>query len=218
MMIKSTKTILLSLSAALISTAATAQFGVGIHGGAAISRTDATPNGTSAIFGINGQYDALRYLSVRLNAVRGTLTGGDKDVQTNMYYENGFYQADINLKFFPVGILKQSRTESSLYYLSKIYAGVGIGVLKSNTKIHNLTLDVFRYKGNYKGTDYVVPVEFGIDIPLGKLFSDKGLSLNLNYRINYCGSDKIDGYDPDLVSNKSKDVYNAATVGISYRF
>ncbi|RQO30705.1 hypothetical protein DBR32_08220 [Taibaiella sp. KBW10] len=218
MMIKNTKLTLLALTATLMATQAQAQFAVGLHGGAAISRTDATPNGTNAVYGLNGQYDALRYLSIRLNAVHGTLSGGDKAVPANMYYENNFYQADLNLKFYPVGIMKQSRTETSLYYLSKIYAGVGIGVLNNNTKIHNVVADVFNYKGNYKGTDYVVPVEFGIDIPLSRVFSDKGLSLNLNYRINYCGSDKVDGYDPNLASNKSKDVYNAATLGISYKF
>ncbi|MNE49542.1 hypothetical protein D3C80_1440690 [compost metagenome] len=99
-----------------------------------------------------------------------------------------------------------------------MYVAGGFGLIGSSTTVHEVPNGNFRYQGDYSGVNTVVPVSFGIEIPLRKAFQQKGLSLNFKYQINYCMSDKIDGYDPDLASNKSKDVYNMATFGLSYSF
>ena len=93
-------------------------------------------------------------------------------------------------------------------------------MMKSKTQISYLPgqVDLFEFMGNYSGTDMVIPLEFGIDIPLSKAFVRKGLYVNLFYRINYLNTDKMDGYQPRLQSNEKNDTYTNFGAGISYRF
>ncbi|OJV54615.1 MAG: hypothetical protein BGO31_06510 [Bacteroidetes bacterium 43-16] len=210
------------LAALLLSSARVgfSQFSVGVQGGVTTSHTDATPDQSRYFYGVNAAYSFTPYLSLQANLGAGQLEGGAAATANAMHYTNDFYQADLNLKVFPVGILKMAQQEKYLYYLSKIYGSVGIGMMKSKTQISYLPgqVDLFEFMGNYSGTDMVIPLEFGIDIPLSKAFVRKGLYVNLFYRINYLNTDKMDGYQPRLQSNEKNDTYTNFGAGISYRF
>jgi len=212
----------LLLSALLIASAQTgfSQFSVGVQGGVTTSHTDATPDQSRYFYGAHAAYSFTPYLSLRSNLTAGQLEGGDQGVANVMHYTNNFFQADLNVKFYPVGILQKAQQKKYLYYLSKIYASVGIGLMKSQTNINYLPaqVELFDFMGNYSGTDMVIPLEFGVDIPVSKPFKTKGLYVNLFYRANYLNTDKMDGYQPRLSSNESKDTYTNFGAGISYRF
>lgn len=212
----------LLLSALLIASAQTgfSQFSVGVQGGVTTSHTDATPDQSRYFYGAHATYSFTPYLSLAANLSSGQLEGGDEGVANVMHYTNNFFQADLNVKFFPVGILQKAQQKKYLYYLSKIYASVGIGLMKSQTNITYLPaqVELFDFMGNYSGTDMVIPVAFGIDIPLSKPFQAKGLYVNLFYRVNYLNTDRMDGYQPRLSSNEKNDTYTNFGAGISYRF
>lgn len=196
------------------------QFSVGVRGGVTTSHTDATPDQSRYFYGANAAYNFTPYLSLRANLNAGQLEGGDESAANVMHYTNNFFQGDLNLKFYPVGILQKAQQKKYLYYLSKIYASIGIGLMKSQTNINYLPaqVELFDFMGNYSGTDMVIPLEFGIDIPLSKPFKAKGLYVILFYRANYLNTDRMDGYQPKLSSNESKDTYTNFGAGISYRF
>ncbi|MNU30979.1 hypothetical protein D3C71_194920 [compost metagenome] len=201
------------------TTAAQAQFTVGAQYGLTISRTDATPNGINNHYGVYGEWQSgFRFLSLAISWNGGTLSGGNQETANDLYYSNKYNQGDLQLKVYPLRTFGKSDSSRALYYLSGVYAAGGFGLIGSSTTVHEVPNGNFRYQGDYSGVNTVVPVSFGIEIPLRKAFQQKGLSLNFKYQINYCMTDKIDGYDPDLTSNKSKDVYNMATFGLSYSF
>lgn len=213
------KSLLAASLLAICTTTAQAQFTVGAQYGLTLSRTDATPNGVNNHYGVFGEWQSgFRFISLAISWNAGTLSGGNKEVANDLYYSNKYTQGDLQLKVYPLRTFGANDSSRVLYYLSGVYATGGFGLIGSNTTINEIPNGTFRYQGNYNGLNSVIPVAFGIDIPLRKAFQQKGFSLNLKYQINYCMSDKIDGYDPDLASNKSKDVYNMATLGLSYCF
>lgn len=210
------------LSALLLASAQVgfSQFSVGVQGGVTTSHTDATPDQSRYFYGANAAYNFTPYLSLRANLSAGQLEGGDEGVANVMHYTNNFFQGDLNVKVYPVGILQKAQQKKYLYYLSKIYASAGIGIIKNQTTINYLPAQVefFEFMGNYSGTAMVIPVEFGVDIPLSKPFKTKGFYVNLFYRANYLNTDKMDGYQPGVQSNEKKDTYTNFGAGISYRF
>lgn len=210
---------LATLATTCLGYTANAQLQLGLQYGTTISHTDATPDGTGTHFGLYSQFQSpYRFLDFRINLNFGTLNGGNKESQTALYYENQFSQGDLQLQCYPLRTLTKCDSSRTLYYLSGLYAAGGIGIMGSQSTIHELTGGNFRYQGNYEGIDMVIPVSFGMDIPLSKAFQKKGLRLNIKYQVNYCTTDKMDGYNPDLPSNKGKDVYSLFAMGLSYAF
>lgn len=192
-----------------------AQTSIGIQGGSTHSHTDATPSKGRATFGVHAQYAPTSYISLRGNLNAGQLMGGELSEKSLMSYSNNFIQADLGFRFYPLGLVK-SKENSTLAYLSKIYGGLGVGLLKNNTKINQLAPQSFTFIQDYKGTDLVIPAEFGIELPLGKMSENPKFNLNLYYRFYFLTTDKMDGYVPNVSSNKSNDAYSSFGLGISY--
>lgn len=210
------KKIYATLVALLAVTASFAQTSVGVHGGSARSHTDATPSKNRATFGINARHELSSYLALGANLNFGQLRGGDLSESNSMSYTNNFAQADLGLRFYPLGLLN-GKMNSGLAYLSKIYGGIGIGVLKSNTRINDqLPSGSFSFIQDHKGTDLVFPAEFGIELPLGTIDNDPRFHLDIYYRFFFMNTDKMDGYVPNLSSNKNNDAFSSFGIGISY--
>lgn len=191
---------------------------VGIFGGITSSHTDATPDKTAEFYGITGQYDPVRFAGLKLTLGSGTLTGGEGN-STDMHYTNKFLQADLIVKFMPVRIFENSLSRFPAYhYVSNLYIGGGVGMLRSNTKINYLNSSLFNWQGDYMGSDIIFPIEAGIEIPIYSVLKESGVSINLGYRTHYMRTDQMDGYDPNVPTNKQKDIYNAFILGINYRF
>ncbi len=210
------KKVYIALISLFAASSSIAQVSIGIQGGSTHSHTDATPSKGRAGFGVHAQYTAARYFSLRANLNAGQLKGGELSEKTLMSYSNNFIQADLGFRFYPLGLIN-SKENSSLSYLSKIYGGLGVGLLKNNTKINQLAPQSFSFIQDYKGTDLVIPAEFGIEMPLGKMSADPKFNLNLYYRFYFLNTDKMDGYVPNLSSNKSNDAFSSVGIGISYK-
>ena len=211
------KKIYFLIAATAASFSGYSQFSLGLQLANTISHTDASPSKSATAFGGNVQYKPLDYLAVKGNLNVGKLKGGDDSEQSLMSFKNSFVQADINLKFYPFGLANTSASKT-MKYLSSLYGGLGIGMIDNNTTINQLKAESFRFMGDYKGAEFVYPVELGFELPLGSINERPKFSLNAFYRINFTASDKIDGYEPNLASNKAKDSYTSFGIGINYHF
>jgi hypothetical protein len=209
------KNIYLLIVATAASFSGFSQFSLGLQAANNLAHTDANPGKSALAFGGNVQFKPLDYLAVKGNLNIGQLKGGDASEKSLMSFSNNYIQADLNLKFFPFG-LANTTANKTIQYLSYLYGGVGIGMIDNNAKVNQLQAESFRYMGDYKGAEMVYPVELGFELPLGT--SSTKFSLNAFYRINLTNSDKIDGYEPNLIANKAKDSYTSFGIGVSYNF
>ncbi len=125
------KQILLSALLLAGAQAGFSQISVGVQGGIATSHTDATPDQSRYFYGAHAAYSSTPYLSLQANLGAGQLEGGDEGAVNAMHYTNNFFQGDLNVKLYPVGILPKALQNKYLYYLSKIYASAGIGLMNS---------------------------------------------------------------------------------------
>lgn len=211
------KKIYFLIAATAASFAGYSQFSLGLQLANTVAHTDASPSKSAMAFGGHAQYKPLDYLAIKGNLNIGKLKGGDDSEQSLMSFTNSFIQADINLKFYPFGLANTSANKT-LKYLSNLYGGLGIGMIDNNTTINQLKAESFRFMGDYKGAEFVYPLELGYEFPIGNINESPKFSLNAFYRINFSASDRIDGYEPNLVSNKAKDSYTSFGIGLSYHF
>lgn len=194
-------------------------FSVSLNAGPTFSYTDVKPSGTSFVFGAGAQYKATPYVSFGLDLQKGKLKGGkDVDASINeMGFTNSYFYAAVVGRFYPVGLVKNADKNEALHYLSGLYGGVGIGLISSSVKANDLKDPVYGSLKEYSGTDALLPIDVGFNLPIGKI-NKMQLGLNLNYRVNLCFTDKIDGYVPTVNANKDNDAFNQLTVGVSLAF
>lgn len=197
---------------------ATPKFALSLNGGATFSYTDVKPQKTGLTIGIGAAYFATPYLHVNLDLQKGWLKGGEKiDVTGIMGSDNSYFSATVTARFMPFALLKGNNTPA-MKILSGIYGGAGIGILSNSVKSNTIISPEFGSLGDYSGVSFMIPIEGGINIPVATLANNKRILINLNYRVNLCMSDKIDGYVPVVEANKKNDAYNALTAGIVFNF
>lgn len=207
-------------SAAPESKARTASFAVSVNGGLTFSYTDVKPSGTAPVFGIGGAYRASSYLHVNLDLQKGQVKGGTLSASgsptTEMGSRNNFFAAALTARFLPLGLVKSDN--AALRFFSELYGGTGLGLISSSVDANNITMSEYGTLNDYSGASLMLPVEAGINLPVARLKGGKGLFVNLNYRVNLCFSDKIDGYVPTVTANKKNDAYNSLTAGVVLSF
>lgn len=200
--------------------ATTAKFGVSLNGGLTFSYTDVKPSKSAPIIGVGGHYFATPYLSVNLDVQKGWVRGGEysKPVTNIMGSDNSFISATLTARFSPVGLVKNTENNKAISFLSGIYGGTGLGFISSsvdaNTGVSSDVGAIF----DHSGASLLLPIEAGINIPVAKFAKNKGLMVNVNYRVNLCFSDKIDGYVPVVNANKDNDAFNSLTAGLVFNF
>jgi len=193
------------------------KFALSLNGGATFSYTDVKPQKTGLTVGIGAAYFATPYLHANLDLQKGWLKGGEKiDVNNVMGSDNSYFSATITARFLPLGLIKNNT--GAMKYLSGIYGGVGVGILSNSVKSNKIISSDYGSLGDYSGVSFMVPIEGGINIPVATLSSGSRILVNLNYRVNLCMSDKIDGYVPIVEANKKNDAFNALTAGVVFNF
>lgn len=193
------------------------KFALSLNGGLTFSYTDVKPQKTGLTIGVAGTYLATPYLHVNLDVQKGWLKGGEKVTETNiMSSDNSFITAAVTARFLPFGLMKSK--SAAVKFLSGIYGGVGVGFISNSVKANMIKSPEFGSLGSYSGLSLMVPIEGGINIPVAEMANNKRILINLNYRINLCMSDKIDGYVPIVDANKKNDAFNALTAGIVFNF
>lgn len=193
-----------------------------IQGGTATPYTDVKDNKQSN-FMIGGgiQYRALYYLDVSLDIGSGKLSAGATDANASnkqMKFTNNILSVAVLARFAPLKLTNDIPYKSALYYISNLYVGTGIGFMKNKVEANIFKDDDYAYIGNNDGSNVILPVELGISLPVWHLPHQQDISLNINYRFNFCLDDKVDGYQTPSYVNERKDVYNTLLFGLGYRF
>lgn len=185
-------------------------FSASLNAGLTQPFTDTHGSDLTINFGIGLQYHLTPYIFLSTNFAKSSL---ERERPDRYYreYRNSF--TDITLtanmslgQFISPLIGKKS-------FINNFYAGTGIGFINSDvTKPSSETSDFYGGK-RYKGSDLIIPVNFGYDFRLARKGKIVGY---INYQIDFSFSDSLDGYD--IPFSKSNDIYHKATFGIKYLF
>jgi hypothetical protein len=193
------------------------KFALSVNAGVTFSYTDVKPQKNALVVGVGGAFFATPYLHVNLDVQKGWLKGGEKiNASGIMGSDNSFYSGTLTARFLPLCLIKYN-TNAAIHFFSGVYGGVGVGYMSNTVKSNMIISPDYGSLGNYSGGNLMIPIEAGINIPLTQMAHSRVL-LNLNYRVNLCMSDKIDGYVPIVEANKKNDAYNTLTAGIVYNF
>lgn len=221
------KTIFSLLFLALCGTkVAQAQFtrplSVGVGGGTTINLTDLANVEVQAAGHL--EVDALLtpFISVGVHAEKGNLKGHGYDSD----FKNKYLAFNANAKL-RVGQFMGIADNYSYYnlqasplqsILANIYVGAGAGFMKNNisNNISPLYQDaVIAMGGSFAedldGFHFVVPVNVGLDIPIGRTLYGPQWAVNLNYQHTITTNDNLDG-----VINRQKDHYSYISLGVKY--
>ncbi|RYZ54588.1 MAG: hypothetical protein EOP49_04785 [Sphingobacteriales bacterium] len=195
----------------------TPKFALSLNAGATFSYTDVKPSKTGITIGVAGAYYATPYLHINLDLQKGWIKGGEKiDVKNVMGSDNSYFAGSVAARFLPFGLAKSN--SNGMKFLKGIYGGAGIGLISTSVKANQVIAGEFGALGDYSGMSLMIPIEGGINIPVAELANNKRIMINLNYRVNLCMSDKIDGYVPVVEANKKNDAFNALTAGVVFNF
>lgn len=203
-------------------TDATDQLGISAGGGYTFAHTDFrhTTSMPSPVWEIGAHYYSLRFLEISLDFQLGVLKGGSSQFvaeSTKTGFKNNYWGSCLSFRFFPAGLVENNDHDNILQVLSMIYVGTGLGYMKSNTTANPIPLPEYGAMVTYKGSDFFVPLEIGLNLPVAKLNKNL-LLLNLNFRTSLCLSDEIDGYVPTVEANKFNDAFSTLTAGVIYKF
>lgn len=196
------------------------QLALSVNAGLTFSYTDVKPSKSAPLFGIGAAYFATPYLHLNLDLQKGWLKGGETvaDLSKLMGSDNSFFTASLTARFLPLGLIDNKDHNEALNIFSGLYAGAGLGFIANSVKSNNIISADYGALGDYSGASAMLPIEAGIDIPVAQLAGNKRLLVNLNYRVNLCFSDKIDGYVPVVAANKKNDAFNTLTAGLVFNF
>ncbi len=195
---------------------------VGIGAGPTINLTDLANVETNLAGHIDVDGLITPFISAGIHAEKGALSG-------NGYastFKNDYYAFNANAKV-RIGQFMNLPDNYSYYnlqsdpfhkILANIYLGAGAGVIKNNIKnsiAPNYESAVVAQGGEISqdldGFQFVVPVNLGVDFPIGRGLYGPQWAINLNYQHTITTKDNLDG-----VINSKQDHYRYTPLGVKY--
>ncbi len=166
-------------------------------------------------------YDFNPYLSIGVEAQKGTLQGID-DVN-HLYYgssTNQYFTGTLNIRV-ALGQLNDFTSTNTLQdALKRIYVGLGAGFIKNAIKLTQGANQYAQPDGNpvLSGSYLVIPINLGTNIDLPGIFGIDKLSINPNYQFNYVKSRYADGFISSIYSKTNAGYYNLFSIQLKYKF
>jgi len=195
---------------------------VGIGGGPTINLTDLA--NVEAQFAGHIDVDGLitPFVSVGVHAERGALKGHGYLSE----FKNDYWAFNANAKVRAGQFMNLSDNYS--YYnlqastfnkiLANVYLGAGAGFMKNKIEARitpEYEAGVISQGGHISddltGFHFVVPVNVGIDIPIGRTLYGPQWAVNINYQHTITTKDNL-----DAVVNKRNDQYSYISLGLKY--
>lgn len=178
---------------------------VSLGGGITVPHADVTdftvkPMGAAAF-----HYNITPYTSIGLDTEFGKMEGNYHDISA---FSNKFVTAAVDAR---VQVRQFTGEDVSGFTaaLSRIYAGAGLGLMHSNAESWDPSAEE-SILSSYKGSDMIVPVFAGLNIPVVQEMDLDVLTLFLNYRLNLSFSDQLDALDnPNSASNDYLSTFSA---------
>ncbi|HIX53406.1 MAG TPA: outer membrane beta-barrel protein [Candidatus Sphingobacterium stercoripullorum] len=224
-MSKTTKVFLFVVMFVCVSQLSMAQFNrhlnIGAGGGVNHSYTDFKTNQSNFSGHLDVDYLITPFISVGVHGQKGKLEGDSKGWDTQVGFQNDYtaFNANAKLRLGQFLALSSDYNNEILmddffnHLLSNIYIGSGVGFIKNNIDLdHNALpqdLQDPAILGDKKSTEFIIPINFGIDIPLGGQPGKAQWAVNLNYQHNISSSDNIDG-----LINRKNDHFSYLSLGV----
>ncbi|MEN5058385.1 hypothetical protein [Sphingobacterium kitahiroshimense] len=205
---------------------ASAQFSrpisIGAGGGASMGVMDLPSEGPKFLFYGEVDFQITPFISIGAHGEKGRFSG----VADANSFENNYYAGNFNLKVrlgqflgkasnFALSSL-QGSTLSTIF--DNIYIGAGGGLIKNRTRryVKGTYAEKLKSNGgelsrNLGEIGLIIPLNVGVDIPLGTSFYGPRWAVNLNYQHTFPLSDNLDGI---LIGEN--DQYRVISVGIKY--
>lgn len=162
------------------------------------------------------------FLSIGGEGQAGKLSGSD---EFSRWAINNFVTGNINIKVRAgqfIGPLNDYRKFQYDYgtfrhYLSYAYVGTGFGIIRNmiEAQRYNEFVDEFpaeSFEGLNRNFEALIPLNIGIDIPLGTMFYKPTWAININYQFNFVLGNNVDGYNNSF--SKNNDVYSYFSIGL----
>ncbi|HYH57130.1 MAG TPA: outer membrane beta-barrel protein [Anseongella sp.] len=189
-----------------------------LGGGATVPHTDITDFSFAPVISGGAHYNISPYAAIGIDVETGKLEGnystlqntseGPRNVPVNSF-TNKFLTAAVDARL-QMGQFTGREVSGFSAVLSRLYAGTGMGIVRSDAESQNPD-EITR---QYKSTDFIVPVFAGLNIPLLKELDLEILTLFLNYRLNISFSDDLDALDH--AGSTSDDYFSSISAGVRF--
>jgi hypothetical protein len=192
----------------------------GLGGGANYSFTDVGKGQYSYSFAGYLDYHFTPFITAGLEVQNGKLKGADlPDVGHLKAFSNSYTAMYANVKF-RAGEITDFYYSDFLNYTKGFYIGTGLGVIANNVDAVRVQPGTgYVFPGVSKSTDFVMPLNVGIDFYFPDGWGDIRYIFNINYQAAYDFGDNFDGYNsPPPFKNVSKDIYFFLSAGFKYTF
>jgi hypothetical protein len=178
--------------------------------------TDVKGSDVNLTYGGGVNYFISPFMGIKAEFNHGRLSRKLADRNFKAYINNyNYLTSTVNVA---LGQLLKPNEKVAHYMLYNIYMGTGIGVIASNISEPNSFTPDNLGGITYKGTDFTLPVNLGVDFKfLGFYYSKSPLSFNLNYQHSFAFTEMLDGYDPPN-DNNTKDSFGNLSFGLKYQF
>jgi hypothetical protein len=199
-------------------------FSIGIGGGVTQLYSDFYGRPLEAAAWGDVNYNITPYLCAGIQVQQGTLEGGSLDItqkRNGFYINNSYTAATVNVRLSAGTFLMHAPPTTFVLIISGIYVGTGVGLLHNNIHTHYFgSIQSPPLRGPITTDSRVanIPANVGIDINMPMILGYTGLAVNLNYQYNFCQSDIVDGYDPQIPYNKHNDTYAFISAGLRFNF
>lgn len=193
------------------------KFKVSALGGFTLPYTDVQSSEMGYTFGLGAAYLPLQYLELELDIQKGILQEGFQSPSPlGVNYRNEFLNTTAMVRFLPFQML--DRKNEVLRKYVNISLGAGISFFKSDVDALKTTNASLGYVGDYNEFDLMFPLELGYSLPVYSFYTGQQIFMGASYRYFLSTTDKLDGYQPVVGSNTSKDIFTQVNFSISYAF
>src|SRR5690606_18250140 len=171
------------------------------------------------LFGISADFTLLPDLDLNLELNAGSMEAGTAGEMNVLGFTNNYIDVIATGRLRPFAIMKNPSGNKGLKILSGIFAGTGIGFISYQANPNPMPASpAWNPLDSTRRLDFYFPLEGGIILPVLSLKYDRHVFIQALYRVPFCFSDKLDGYDPLSEQNRKKDAFNSLRFGIGLDF
>ena len=193
---------------------------IGVGAGGTYSLADLGNGDINFAGHVDVDYLITSFISAGIHGEKGKLSawGYESDYKNNYFVVNGNAKLRIGQFFSLPNNYSQYTLGTDIFHkiLANIYLGAGVGFMKNNINQHisnNYGQSVIDNGGELSreltSLQLVVPLNIGVDIPMGRTLYGPSWAINLNYQQTLAPNDNIDG-----IINNANDQYSYFSLGV----
>lgn len=159
-------------------------------------------------------YHFTPYLSLGVELQKGELAGGDIIFDPNhQQFVNSYISGTVNFNLSIGEFIADRQRNIPIYnFLSGLYAGFGLGLIKNDLSNVRYYGDDY-FPGESKSTEEIMPINLGYKINFPDKWGYDRYGLKINFQTTIDFGEGLDGYTTPVVKY---DYYSFFSVGLKY--